>query len=143
MARPVARKLSRNRLLAARDVLSLLRRDPSFRDSVVANTSGERPILVASVEDHLSELLERVRRIGLPVTLYVRGGTATKTVVTIRTAETDEHPQSEAIRPDITVGVFIAHMWEKGGSMSFHVAAPSPTRPVSRPRATEFELEFA
>jgi hypothetical protein len=142
MARPVGRKLSRNRLLAARDVVSLLRSDPCFRESIVANTSGERPILVASVEDRMSELLGRVRRVGVPATLYVRGGTTSKTVVTLRAAEAEEHPRSEAIRPDITVGVFIAQVWEKGGSMLFHIAGPTPPEAEGRP-ATEYELEFA
>lgn len=144
MARSVASKLSRNRLLAARDVVSLLRSDPSFREAIVANTSGERPILVASVEDRMSELLGRVSRIGVPVTLYVRGGTTSKTVVTLRAAAADEHPRSEAIRPDITVGVFIAQVWEKGGSILFHVAAPSPAESEGRSAGEyEYELEFA
>jgi hypothetical protein len=139
----MARAVSRSRLRAARDVVSMLRRDPSFRQSIPANASGERPIVVASVEDRLSDLLERIRRIGPPVTLYVRGGPATKTVVTVRTLGAGEGSPTEAIRPDITVGVFIAHVWEKGGSMSFHVAGPAPARPRGRRGATEYELEFA
>ena len=137
----MTRAVSRNRLLAARDVVSMLRRDPSFRESVVANTAGERPILVASVEDRMSELLTRIRRIGLPVTLYVRGGSASMTVATIRAVEADEHPRPQAIRSDITVGVFIANVWEKS-SLIFRVVEPSPPRPTHRPRATEYELEF-
>lgn len=135
----MAEAVSRDRLQTAREVVSKLREDPAFGESIVANESGQRPILVASIDDSMRELLQRIGSIGLPVTLCVRGGSASITVATIRAIEIHDHQaESEAIHPKATVGMFISYVWQRG-SVTFHLEEPAPVQPG----AIEYELEFA
>jgi hypothetical protein len=135
----MAEAVSQDRLQTAREVVARLREDPAFGGSIVANEAGERPILVASIDDSMRELLKRIGSIGLPVTLCVRGGSASMTVATVRAIEPHDHPaESEAIHPKATVGMFISYVWVKG-SVAFHLEEPAP----AEPGAVEYELEFA
>jgi hypothetical protein len=134
----MARAVNRDRLLAAREVLSMLRHDPSFRDTVVADESGERRILVASLDDPMGELLRRVQSTGLPVTLCVRGGSTNRsmTVATMRPVEPADHPaDSTPIDPGANVGMFVCYLWEKR-SVVFHLEA-------YKAQPADFELELA
>jgi len=135
----MAEAVSRDRLQTAREVVSRLRDDSAFGESIVVNESGQRPILVASIDDSMRELLQRIGSTGLPVTLCVCGGSTSMTVATIRATEPHDHSaESAAIHPKATVGMFIAYVWEKG-SVVFHLEEPAPTEPP----AVEYELEFA
>jgi hypothetical protein len=134
----MARAVSRDRLLAAREILSRLRHDPSFRETVVADAKGERQILIASIDDPMGELLKRVQSTGLPVTLCVRGGSASRsmTVATMRPVEPDDHPvDSTPIDPGANVGMFICYLWEKR-SVVFHLEE-------YKAQPADFELELA
>ncbi len=132
----MASGISRDRLQAAREVVTLLRTDRTFRDSIAVNQSGERPILVANVEDPMEDVLRRVEATGLPVTLCVRAGSASMTVATLRPVGPDDHPvDSQAIDPGACVGMFISLVWMKG-TVAFHLQ-----RCNARP--AEYELEFA
>src|SRR5688572_22984987 len=62
----MARGVSQERLRAAREVVSLLRRDPSFRESVAVNEAGDRPIVVATLDERMDDLLRRVVAAGPP-----------------------------------------------------------------------------
>ncbi len=90
----MVREVGRDRLLAARQVVSMLL-EPPFRESVPDSAAGKRPILVASMDDRMEELLHRIRSIGLPVALCVRGGSASMTVATVRATEAHERFSSE------------------------------------------------
>ena len=134
----MARAVSQDRLLAAREVLSMLRHDPSFRETVASDASGERRILVASLDDPMGDLLKRVQSTGLPVTLCVRGGAAGRsmTVATMRPLEPDDHPvESTPIDPAANVGMFICYLW-KTGSVVFHLEE-------YKAQPADFELELA
>ncbi len=127
--------ISPDRLQTARNVVSKLREDPAFRESIAANEAGERPIVVASIDDRMQGLLERIGAIGLPVTLCVQGGSASMTVATIRATEPQDHAEeSTPVHPEASVGVFISYVWMKG-SATIHLEEPAP--------AAEFELGFA
>jgi hypothetical protein len=129
----MARALGASRLAAARQVISLLHGSRSFRESVVPQESGERPILLASIDDSMQKVLERIKAIGLPVTLCVPGGSTSISVVTVRAAEAHEHTSDPVeVQPETTVGMFISYVWVKG-TVTFYVAE----------LATEYELEFA
>jgi hypothetical protein len=128
--------ISRERLEAAREMVTLLRTDRSFRDSIAVNTSGERPILVANAEDPMSDLLKRLESTGLPVTLYVRGGSASVTVATLSPIEAPVRPtDSQPIDPGACVGMFISLLWMKG-TVTFHLEKCNA-------RPAEYELQLA
>jgi hypothetical protein len=132
----MASGISQDRLQAAREVVTLLRTDRSFRDSIVVNPCGERPILVATVDDPMEDVLRRVESTGLPVTLCVRAGSASITVATLRPVEPDDHPgDSTPIDPRASVGMFISLVW-MNRTVAFHLE-------TCNARAAEYELEFA
>jgi hypothetical protein len=115
-----------DRLAAARQIMSKLRENESFRDSVVAHDLGERPIVVALIDDPIEEVMARMKAIGLPVTLCVPGGSTSMTVVTVRPADAEEpSAESTPVAPGITVGMVMSYMWVKGGTVTFHVAEPA------------------
>lgn len=132
----MASGISQDRLQAAREVVTLLRTDRPFRDSIAVNSSGERPVLVATVDDAMEDVLRQVESTGLPVTLCVRAGSASITVATMRPVEPDDHPvDSQPIAPGSCVGMFISLVWMKG-TVAFHLERCNT-------RAAEYELEFA
>lgn len=129
-------RVSDDRLAAAREVVTLLRTDRSFRDAIAVNPSGERPILVATVDDSMKDVLKRVESTGLPVTLCVRAGSASVTVATLRPVEPDDHPiDSQPIDPAASVGVFVSLVWMKG-TVAFHLVRCNAG-------VAEYEVEFA
>lgn len=128
----MARGASSDRLLAASQVVSMLL-DRSFRESIPDGPAGKRPIMIASMDDRMDALLDRISSTGLPVALCVRGGAASMTVATIRETEAHEGSDSAPIHPDATVGMFISYLWVKG-SFTFH---------LSEPVTVEYELEMA
>jgi hypothetical protein len=126
--------ISPDRLQTARNVVSKLREEPAFRELIVANETGERPIVVASIDDPMRDLLRRIHAIGLPVTLCVQGGSASLTVATIRATEPHDNPDdSTPIHPEAPVGMFVAYVWMKG-SVTMHLEEPAP--------AADFQLEL-
>jgi hypothetical protein len=111
-------------LAAARQIMLLLRRNPSIRESVAAQESGEQPILVASIDDPLTEVIERINAVGLPVTLCVTAGSASMTVLTVRAGIAGEEAGWEPVPPNATIGVVVSRFWMKS-SATFRV--PDPT----------------
>jgi hypothetical protein len=109
-----------DRLAAARLMMSILRESPSVRESVAAHESGERPILVASIDDPLEDVVERIHGVGLPVTLCVLGGSASMTVMTVRADVPEQEAGWESAPPNATIGMIVAHFWLKS-SASFRV----------------------
>ncbi len=95
---------------------------------------GERTIVVASVDDTVGEIVGRVSRTGLPVTLCVRAGSSSMTVATIRELEPGEHATDpHSVAPKANLGMFISYLW-KMRTFTSHVEEPA---------GAEYELEFA
>jgi hypothetical protein len=69
----MARAVDADRLAAAGEIMSILRGRPSVREAIAAHVSGERPILVASIDDPLQAVLDRIAATGSPLDL-VRDG---------------------------------------------------------------------
>jgi hypothetical protein len=136
----MARGVSQDRLQAMREVVSLLGRDPSFRKSIAVNPDGERPIVVATLDDRMDDVLRRVVTSGPPpVTVCVRrGGERSMLVASMQPAHpvADGPPvESVPVDPGMTVGMFIALTWPKG-TTTFHLER-------SKKGAADYELEFA
>lgn len=109
-----------DRLAAAGLMMSILRKSPLVRESVAAHESGERPILVASIDDPLEEVVERIHGVGLPLTLCVLGGSASMTVMTVTADVPEREAEWESAPPNATIGMVVAHFWTKS-SASFRV----------------------
>jgi hypothetical protein len=62
----MARVVDADRLAGAGEIMSILRRRPSVRELASAQESGERPILVAAIDDPLQAVLDRIDAIGPP-----------------------------------------------------------------------------
>lgn len=96
----------------AKDLSSMLMGRDEFRNSLPAQASGRKALLVASLDDPLRTLLERVADVGLPATVCVR-----RAKNSISTIGLDISTASDAEifvpRPDATVGVLVALLWEK------------------------------
>jgi predicted transcriptional regulator len=108
----MARAVGADQLAAARQAMLMLRRSASFRDTVAAHESGERPIVIVSADDRLDEVVERIRGVGLPVTLVVPGEGENPTVMTVHERE----PQQEiweSMPADVTIGVVVSRFREK------------------------------
>jgi hypothetical protein len=134
----MSREVSDDRLATAREVVAMLRMNPDFRSSVAINSSGECPIVVASVDDAVSEIVQRIEAIGTPVTLCVRAGSSSMTVATIKEASAGEPSRDlHHVAPSATIGMFIAYLWQTG-TFTFNIAEPSETEATGK-----YELEFA
>jgi hypothetical protein len=125
----MARTVDTDRLAALRQVLLMLRRSSSFRETIAAHESGERPILIALIADPLSEVVERIHAVGLPVSLVVPGESGIPTVMTV----TARHPQQqvgfrwEEAHPDATMGLIVSH-FSKQGPTPLEVPDPAADR---------------
>jgi hypothetical protein len=108
----MARAAGADGLAVAGQIMSILRRSPEFRESVVAHDSGERPIMVAAIDDRLEEVVDRIRAVGLPLTLCVPGGSASITVMTVRAGGTAEQAAAWTPAPaDATLGMIVSRFW--------------------------------
>jgi hypothetical protein len=137
----MARGVSQDRLQAMREVVSLLGQDPSFRESIPVNPDGERPIVVATPDERMDDLLRRVVAAGAPpVTVCVRhSGSRSMLIATLQPAHpADGVPvESQPIPPSMTVGEFSSLSWSKG-TAAFHLELEAP-----KEKAADYELEFA
>ena len=120
----MARTVDADRLAAARQIMSMLRRSPSFRSAVPEHDSGERPILIASIDEPLEEVIERIHAVGLPVMLFVPGGSASMTVMIVDSHSPEQESLWEPAPPDATIGFLVSHFWMQRAAAS---RVPDPT----------------
>src|SRR5512132_4179473 len=99
------------RLAAAGQIMTMLRKGPAFRDTVAAQEAGERPILIASIDDSLQEVIDRIHAIGPPVTLFVPGGSTSMTVISVRVVTGDEGAKWKQVPPDATMRTLVSQFW--------------------------------
>jgi hypothetical protein len=123
----MARTVDADRLAAARQIMSMLRRSPSFRSAVPEHDSGDRPILIASIDDPLEEVIQRVHAIGLPLMLFVPGGSASMTVMIVNTDSPEQGSLWEQAPPDATIGLLVSHFWTQRAA-AFRVPDPAANR---------------
>ena len=121
----MARTVDTDRLAVTGQILLMLRQSPSFRELVSAHESGDRPILVALVDDLLVEVIERIHAIGLPITLVVpdESGTPTVMTVTARDPEQEIGVRWAPAHPDATIGLVVSH-FSKEGSKPLELSDP-------------------
>jgi hypothetical protein len=119
----MTRSVDTDRLAAAGQIMLLLRRSSSFREIVSAHESGERPILIALVDDALQEVVERIHDIGLPVALVVQGP-ASLTVMTVNAREAESDVVWEPAPADATIGTVLSRF----GKRPFGVPDPVAKR---------------
>jgi hypothetical protein len=101
-----------DRLAGAGEIMSILRRRPSVRESISAQESGERPILVASIDDPLQIVLDRINAIGPTLTLCVTAGSTSMTVITVRNVATGEQePSWRPMPPGTTLRSLVSRFW--------------------------------
>jgi asparagine synthetase B (glutamine-hydrolysing) len=136
----MARGVSQERLRAAREVVSLLRRDPSFRESVAVNEAGDRPIVVATLDERMDDLLRRVVAAGPPpvtVCFFRSGGSRSMVLATMHPNEPADGRSAESVpvEPSVTVAMFLAWAWQMG-TATFHLEK-------CRELAADYEAEFA
>jgi hypothetical protein len=105
----MARMVDADRLAAARQVMLMLRRSPSLRATIAAHESGERPILIALIDDPLEEVVDRIHGIGLPVTLVVPSRAESPTVMTVRAGDPEHDDLWEPAPTGATIGLVVSH----------------------------------
>jgi hypothetical protein len=137
----MARGVSEDRLQAMREVVSRLGRDPAFRESIPANPDGERPIVVATPDERMDDLLRRVVAAGKPpVTVCIRhSGSRSMLIGTLQRAHLGDGASAVSlpVPPSMTVGEFSSLTWTKGVT-AFHLEASK-----SKQEPADYELEFA
>jgi hypothetical protein len=119
----MTRSVDTDRLAAAGQIMLLLRQSPSFREIVSAHESGERPILIALVDDSLEEVVERIHSIGLPVMLVVQEP-ATLTVMAVNAREAE----SDVVWAPAPANATIGNVLSRFGKRPFGVSDPVPDR---------------
>jgi hypothetical protein len=108
----MARTVDADRLAAAGEIMSILRGRPSVRESIAAHESGERPILVTSIDDPLQAVLDRIAGTGPPLTLCVTAGSTSMTVITVRAVAAGEQEASwKPMPPDATLRNLVSRFW--------------------------------
>lgn len=108
----MARAVDADRLAAAGEIMSILRGRPSVRESIAAHESGERPILVTSIDDPLQAVLDRIAATGPPLTLCVTAGSTSMTVITVRAVAPGEQEASWKPMPtDATLRDLVSRFW--------------------------------
>jgi hypothetical protein len=119
----MARGVGADRLAAARQVMSMLRQSPSFREIIAANASGERPIVIVSIDDPLEEVVDRIWSIGLPVALVVPGEGRSPTVLTVHERDPQREVPWEPAPAGATIGLVIEQFEAKRAAA---VGVPDP-----------------
>jgi hypothetical protein len=108
----MTRAVDADRLAAAGEIMSILRGRPSVREAIAAHVSGERPILVASIDDPLQAVLDRIAATGPPLTLCVTAGSTSMTVITVRAVAPGEQETSwKPMSPDATLRSLVSRFW--------------------------------
>ena len=131
----MTRAVDANRLAAAGEIMSILRGRPSVRESIAAHESGERPILVTSIDDPLQAVLDRITATGPPLTLCVTAGSTSMTVITVRAVTSGEQEASwKPMPPDATLRSLVSRFWAEI-PVTFRLSDPVAKR--------ELEMEFA
>jgi hypothetical protein len=118
----------RERLDTARELTRGLLRDPAFRSAIPADAQGKRRFLVALLDEPMSEVFRWIEEQGTPIVLSVRAAAGSiSNIVISPVPHSDETPSEEAIavHPDAPVGMFVAAVWQAGGSVIFHRAQES------------------
>ena len=105
----------------------MLRQSPLFRETVAAHESGERPILIVSIDDPLDEVVERIDDIGLPVTVVMPGGAASPTVMTVHARDPDQEILWEPAPAGATIGLVVSQFGKKRPA-AVRVPDPSANR---------------
>jgi hypothetical protein len=119
----MARTVDTHRLAVTGQILLMLRQSAPFREIVAAHESGERPILVALVDDSLDEVVERIHDIGLPVTLVVPSASGSPTVMTVKARDPEQEVRWQPAHPDATIGLIVSHFSKAGPSV---LGVPDP-----------------
>jgi hypothetical protein len=86
----------------------MLRQSPRLRETIAAQESGERPILIALADDPLEEVVDRIQEIGLPVTLVVPGEESNPTVMTVRARDPHQEDLWEPTPTGATIGLIVS-----------------------------------
>jgi hypothetical protein len=108
----MARAVDADRLAAAGEIMSILRGRPSVRESIAAHESGERPILVTSIDDPLQAVLDRIAATGPPLTLCVTAGSTSMTVIAVRAVAPGEQEASwKPMPPGATLRDLVSRFW--------------------------------
>ena len=123
----MARTVDADRLAVARQVMLMLRQSRALRETVAAHESGERPILIALIDDPLKEVVDRIHDIGLPVTLVVPDELANPTVMTVRARDPKREDRWEPAPRDATIGLVVSQ-FRKERPAAVGVPGPSADR---------------
>ncbi|MGH2733686.1 MAG: hypothetical protein ACRDJF_13415 [Actinomycetota bacterium] len=109
----------------------------SFRDSLPRQESGERAIVAASTDELAIDILRSIDKIGLPLTLCVAAAPNSFTVIDIGRSCTPDHLDIIDLKPDMTVGVLVALLWQTGQPVHLHLSGEIVNQ------ETKYDLQLA